>query len=178
MRKQFIETGEIVKLHGVSGEIKMYPWCDDTKFVEGLLRVFFDEDGQNEMKLEKVRTLKNMCLLKLENINTVEQAREFVGKTVYFAREDVKLPNGRYFAQDVIGCSVINEKTQVNYGEIINITHPAASDIYEIKNSKGDVFWFPAVNEFMGEIDIENRTVFVKPIAGMFESIGGNDDAD
>ncbi len=176
--KQYIETGEIVKIHGVAGEIKMYPWCDDPMFVADLKRLFFDENGQNEQNIETVREHKNMCLIKLSGIDTVESAREFIGKTVYFAREDVKLPKGRFFAQDVIGCSAIDENTRQNYGVIVNITHPAASDIYEIKNEKGETFLFPAVSEFLGEINIDAKTVLIRPISGMFEDLGGNDDAN
>ncbi len=177
LMKYYIETGEIVKIHGISGEVKLYPWCDDPYFVTGLSRLFLDADGQKQVELEKVRVQKNMCLLKIKGIDTVETAREFIGKTVYFAREDVKLPKGRYFAQDVIGSEVIDDNTGKIYGKIANILHPGANDVYEIKSENGDAFLFPAVSEFLGEIDIENKTVRVKPIDGMFENFGGNDDA-
>ncbi len=176
--KKFIETGEIVKVHGILGEVKLYPWCDGTDFVKNLTSVFLTKDGQDELEIEKVRTQKNMCIIKFLNIDTVEKARELVGKVAYFSREQVVLPKGRFFAQDVIDCRVVDEHTKKEYGIITNITHPAASDIYEIKNEEGQVFLFPAVSEFLGKIDIENKIVEVRPISGMFENIGGADDAN
>ncbi len=176
--KEYIEIGEFVKIHGINGEIKLYPWCDDVSFITKLSRLFLDEEGNKQIEIELARVNKKMCLLKLDGVDTVEQARPFINKTVYFARKDVKLPKGRYFVTDVIGCDVVDENTQVNYGKIVAITHPSNSDIYEIKNEHGQTFLFPAVNEFLGEIDIDKRIVFVRPISGMFNNLEGNDDAN
>ncbi len=166
--KEYIEAGECVKVHGTNGEIKLYPWCDDAEFIKKLKRLFFF-NSYEEYKINGVKTQKNMCILKLENINSIEEAHKFVSHIAYFKRSDVKLPKGRYFASDVIGLSVKNIDTGEIYGEISDITTRPIGDIYEIKNSDGKVFLFPAVGEFLKEINIDNKTVFIKPIEGMFE---------
>ena len=48
------------------------------------------------------------------------------------------------------------------------VTHPAASDVYEVRNEQGEVFLFPAVKEFLGELKPEEGFITVRPIAGMF----------
>ncbi len=176
--KEYIELGQFVKVHGINGELKLYPWCDDVTFVTKLTRLFLDENGKNQAIIELARTNKNMCLIKLEGINSVDDAKLFVEKIAYFARKDVKLPKGRFFVQDVLDCDVIDEKTSENYGKIIAITHPSTSDIYEIKNTKGQTFLFPAVSEFLGEINIEERFVKIGPIKGMFDNLEDSDDAN
>lgn len=178
MKKDFIEAGEFVTTHGIAGELKLYPWCDGPDFVAKLPRLFFTAQGGRESKIEQIRIHKGMCLVKLAGVDTVEQARPFIRKTAYFARADVKLEKGRYFAQDVIGCAVKHADTGECYGTITDITHPAASDIYTIQNEAGETFLFPAVPEFLGEIDPENGLVTVRPIAGMFGSQEGSADAD
>ncbi len=176
--KQYIEVGEFVKLHGIAGELKLYPWCDEPSFVTHLSRVFLDSNGQTQLQLENVRIQKNMCLVKIKGVDTTDKAHSFIGKQVYFLRSDIELPDGRYFAQDVLGCDVIDEKTRKKYGVITSITHPAASDIYEITDSDGKKHLFPAVDEFLGEIDINKKVVCVRPISGMFEDGGKSDDED
>ncbi len=167
--KQYIEAGECVKIHGIHGEIKLYSWCDSADFIKKLPRLFFLDMPEKEYKILSVKLLKNMCVLKLNGINTTQDAHAFVGKTAYFSRDDVKLPKGRFFATDIIGFDVQNEKTDEIYGEITDITNRAGTDIYEIKNKNGEVFLFPAVKEFLKKIDMENKLVLISPIKGMFE---------
>ncbi|MEG1012278.1 MAG: ribosome maturation factor RimM [Ruthenibacterium sp.] len=176
--KQYIEAGEIVTTHGVMGELKLYPWCDGPDFVAALPRLFFTPDGGAEKKIESVRAHKGMCILKLAGVDGMDATRPYLHKTAYFARDDVKLPAGRYFAQDIIGCTVQNADTAEVYGTVTDILHPASSDVYEVKNSAGEVFLFPAVPEFLSELAPEKGIVTVRPIPGMFTNAGGSDDAD
>ena len=104
--KQFIEAGEFVTTHGVMGELKLYPWCDGPEFVAALPRLFFTPEGGRETKVEAVRAHKGMCLVKLKGVDSIDAARPYIRKVAYFSRADVKLPEGRYFVQDIVGCTV------------------------------------------------------------------------
>ncbi len=176
--KEFIEAGECVKVHGLNGEVKLYPWCDDVSFIKKLPRLFFTQTGEKEHKIISMKTQKNMCILKFEGINCIEDAYPLIGKTAYFSRSDVKLPKGRHFATDVIGLSVKDIDSGKIYGEITDIMPRPTGDIYEVKNNEGQVFLFPAVKEFLKEINIEDKFVIVKPIAGMFDEDGEEIDED
>ena len=99
----------------------------------------------------------------------------YIGKTAYFARTDARLPAGRYFVQDIIGCEVRDAATGAVYGTVRDITHPAASDVYAIQTPQGGTVLFPAVAEFLGELCPQEGYVTVRPIPGMFD--GGEVDA-
>lgn len=176
--KQFIEVGEFVTTHGVMGELKMYPWCDGPEFVTQLPRLYFSAQGGRETSVESARVHKGMCLVKLKGVNSIDDARVYIHKTAYFNRADVNLPEGRFFVQDIIGCKVQDADTGKEYGVITAVDHPAANDIYTVKNEAGEVFLFPAVSEFLAELAPENGVVTVRPIPGMFTNEGGNDDED
>lgn len=165
--KQYIEIGEIVTTHGIGGEVKLYPWCDGPQFVTGFKRVYFSANGGTAVGVS-ARVQKNMALLKLEGVDTVEAAHALIGKIVYISRADAKLPKGRYFVQDLMGLTVKDAQTGKVYGTISNVSHPGSSDIYEIKAEDGETYLFPAVEEFLGGIDFETGEVLVKPIEGMF----------
>ena len=111
---------------------------------------------------------------KLVNMHTNEPID--APERYYFA--DVQLPEGRFFVQDIIGCKVLDADTKQEYGTVTDVTHPAASDVYEVRNEQGEIFLFPAVKEFLGELKPEEGFITVRPIAGMFTSGGGNDDED
>ena len=122
--KQFIEAGEFVTTHGVMGELKLYPWCDGPEFVAALPRLFFTPEGGRETKVEAVRAHKGMCLVKLKGVDSIDAARPYIRKVAYFSRADVKLPEGRYFVQDIVGCTVKDADTGVEYGVITAVGQP------------------------------------------------------
>ena len=65
---------------------------------------------------------------------------------------------------------MLDADTKQEYGTVTDVTHPAASDVYEVRNEQGEVFLFPAVKEFLGELKPEEGFITVRPIAGMFTS--------
>ena len=109
-----------------------------------------------------------MLFRSLEGVESVEEARRLVNRVLYAARSDIRLPKGRYFVQDIVGCTVADAQTGAEYGVVTNVTRPANCDIYEIKTPSGETVLFPAVPEFLGEVDVENERITVRPIEGMF----------
>ena len=101
--KQFLETGEIVNTHGIRGEVKLLPWADAPEFI-----LEFDElyiDGR-AYAIESARVQKTCVLLKLEGVDTVEEAIKLRGKVVSVDRTDIELEEGSYFIADLIGLPV------------------------------------------------------------------------
>ena len=104
--KRFLETGKIVGTHGVRGEVRVDPWSDSPEFVKRLKHLYFDE-GKVPVSLESSRVHKNQVLLKLKGVDTVEQADALRGKVLWLDREEVQLPEGTVFQQDLDWKSVV-----------------------------------------------------------------------
>lgn len=169
MKQRYLQAGEVVALHGIKGEIKLYPWCDGPDFLKSLKHLYANADGTGSYTVKTVRTQKNMALLKLEAVDTADEARQLLGKQLWLDREEAALPQGRHFIQDMIGMSVRDAATGENYGEIYGVVCPADTDIYEIRRPQGGTALFPAVEEFLAGTDWEKNEVLVKPIEGMFD---------
>ena len=46
MKKEFLECGRVLGPHGVRGAIKVEPWCDSPRVLQGQKRIFLAEkDG-------------------------------------------------------------------------------------------------------------------------------------
>ena len=72
----------------------------------------------------------------------------------------IKLPEGRYFIFDLIGCNVITD-TGENIGKVTDVMQPGANDVYVVKNDKSEVL-IPAVKSFVLDIDINKKQIIVK----------------
>lgn len=168
--KQFIEIGEVVSTHGLKGELKVYPWADDPEDFQKLKQLYLDSQGKTALQVLQTRVQKGMVYVKVKDVNTVEEARKVIRKTVYFNRDDLPLQEDRFFVQDLLGMLVKDGKTGQTYGKLTNITNTGASDIYHIQDGKGTMHLFPAAKEFLQEFNINEGYILINPIEGMFDT--------
>lgn len=167
--QNYLPACKIVTTHGVRGEMKALPLCDGAEFLAKCKRLFAKADGSGECRLLGVRAQGNMVLLRMEGVADMDAARAQVGRTYYFAKADVRLPKGRYFIDDLLGCRVVDAESGREYGTLTAVEHPAAQDIYTVTDPEGGTHMLPAVPEFVRSIDMEARTIAVTPIDGMFD---------
>ncbi|MCR5653260.1 MAG: ribosome maturation factor RimM [Ruminococcus sp.] len=166
MKKQFLEAGKVVGTHGLRGEIRVECWCDSPDYLARFKTLYFDE-GAVKVKV-KSRPHKNIVLTKPEGVDTVEDAQKLRGRVLYINRDDVKLPDGVNFIQDLIGCRVLDsDDNSVCYGEITDVFKTGANDVYTVKNGEKE-FLVPVVDSIVTEKNVDGGYVLVKPIKGLF----------
>lgn len=90
-----------------------------------------------------MRTQGNVILLRLADVTDMDAARAQVGRTYYFAKADARLPKGRYFIDDLLGCEVRDADTGAVYGILTEVDHPAAQDIYTVTDAAGEKHMLP-----------------------------------
>lgn len=175
--QNYLPACKIVSTHGVRGEMKALPLCDGAAFLAKFKRLFTSADGAGETRVLGVRAQGNVILLRLDGVTDMDAARAQVGRTYYLAKADAKLPRGRYFIDDLLGCDVVDADTDRVYGQLTNVDRPAAQDIYTVTDGAGEEHMLPAVPEFVRKIDIDARKIFVTPIEGMFtDAVNGDED--
>ena len=175
--QNYLPACKIVSTHGVRGEMKALPLCDGAAFLAKFKRLFTSADGAGETRVLGVRAQGNVILLRLDGVTDMDAARAQVGRTYYLAKADAKLPRGRYFIDDLLGCDVVDADTDRVYGQLTNVDRPAAQDIYTVTDGAGEEHMLPAVPEFVKKIDNHQRKIFVTPIEGMFtDAVNGDED--
>ena len=166
--QNYLPACKIVSTHGVRGEMKALPLCDGAQFLAKFKRLYAAANGSGEVALRGVRAQGNMLLVKLAGVEDMDAARAQVGKTYYFAKADAKLPEGRYFIDDLIGCTVLHADDGRTLGVVAKVDHPGVQDIYIVRDAAGEEHWIPAVPEFVVDVDIAARTVAAVLASGLF----------
>jgi len=157
--KQFIAVGQIINTHGVHGELKVYPLTDDIRRFRKLDHVIIDGE---EKKVVWCKLQADKVILKLEGIDSIEQARKLMEKYVEVKREDaVKLPEGSFFIADLIGCTVYDANGK-NLGVIADVIKTGSNDVYWIK--EGTELLIPALKDIVLEVDLNSRRITIKPV--------------
>ena len=158
MRLQYIEAGEIVNVHGLRGEVKVLCWLDDPEMLCEFDRCRIQG---REYTMEQVRVQKTCNLVKLQGIDTVEEAQKLRGKTVELYREDID--EEVIFAAELIGMEVFAEGK--NIGKIAEVLSYPGNSVYVVKGQYE--YMIPAVNQFILNTDMEANTMQVKLLEGM-----------
>ncbi len=167
MKKQYIEVGKIVTVQGIKGELRVNPWCDSPEFLLDFKVLFLDE-GKTPIKVERSRVQKNIVIMKIAGINDIETANNYRNKMLYLNKNEVKLPKGSYFIQDLEGLQVIDaDDNSIVYGELIEVSQTGANDVYHIKQGE-KVYLIPAIKQVVIETDIDAGVMKIRPIKGLF----------
>jgi 16S rRNA processing protein RimM len=145
--QDYLEAGKIINTHGIRGEVKIQPWCDEPEFLMELDTLYV---GGKAMKVKSTRIHKGNVLAMLEGINSIEDAEPLKNQIVYVSREDVELPEGRHFIADLIGLTVRNADTGEELGKLTDVLDYPTQDIFVVKGEHE--YLVPAVDAFMGEI--------------------------
>ena len=161
MKKEFLETGKIVSTHGLHGDIKILPWADSPEFLLEFDRVFI---RKQEYAVEDARVQKTCVLMKLEGIDTVEDAAKLRDQIVFIARDDIELEDGAIFIQDLLGLPVRTEDG-VEIGKLKDVISTGANDVFFVKSAHE--YMIPAVPEFVLERNVDEGFIRVRLIEGM-----------
>lgn len=165
--KQFLEIGKIVSVFGIKGEVKVQPWCDSPDFLcefETLYRKSGDK-----VEIEHSRVQKNIVVMKIKGVDTVEDAQKMRNHVLYMDRDDVELDEGCYFVQDLIGLEVRDADSGESYGKISEVSETGANDVYHVVNDEGRTLLVPAIPSVIVETDLEAQAMLIRPLDGLFD---------
>lgn len=165
---QSVLIGQIVNVHGIKGEVKVYPYTDDVdSLAKKLKRVYLDENLKEEYKTS-CRVQKGMLLVKIFGIDTVEMAQTLRNKYIYISDEDLDiLDEDNYYIKDLIGLDVIDISNNEIIGNVEYIFNTGANDVYEITTKQNTKVYLPAIKQVIKKVDIKARKIYVEIMEGL-----------
>lgn len=158
MKLKFVEAGEIVTTHGVRGEVKVLPWLDSPEDLCDFERCRI---SGVEYTIENCRIQKSCNLVKLEGIDTMEDAQKMRGKVIELYREDID--DEVIFAAELIGVEVFAEGEKI--GVVKDVLDYPGNKVYVVKGAHE--YMIPAVSAFVLSTDMEKNEMQVRLIEGM-----------
>lgn len=165
MRPEFIQVGTVVNAHGIRGEVKVNPLQGfDPEFIADFDTLYI---GNQKTTVKSARVHKSTALLTLPNVTDMDAALALKGKSVSIRREDAQLPEGEYFDEELVGCTVIDDATGETVGTVDRVLTYPAHKIYQVKGG-GHEYLIPAVRgAFIKHIDPEAAVIRVHMMKGL-----------
>lgn len=166
--KQFLETGKITGTHGLKGEVRVQPWADSPEFLAEFDELYLDK-GAKKIGITSSRVHKNMLIMKIKGVDSIEEADWLRNKVLYMNRDDVELEEGAFFIQDLIGLDVIDDDTGERLGRLDDVSETGANDVYHVKTDDGREFLIPVIPDVVKDISPEDGYIKIFRMKGLFE---------
>lgn len=157
-------VGKILKFHGLKGELKVksYSKTGNNYFAEGKTIIV----NEKEYLIKRVRFHQNAYLLTLDGYEDINLVQHLHSQDVYSTKENDVLADQQYYFTDIIGCKVVVDGQESGYVE--DIRENVTQDLLII-NKDGVKRMVPYVDAFIGRVDLDERTIEIKPIKGLLD---------
>ena len=165
MKQDMVRVGRITGVHGIRGELKVFPLERDADFLASFKTVYLD--GQ-PAAVTAGRVHKDLALLKLAGVEDRTAAEALRGKELLIRRADARLSAGEYFDEELIGLDVYDGETGKRVGELTKVEHYPASKVYTVRGVKE--FLVPAVKDaFILGVNLEDNRMDIQVWEGLDE---------
>ncbi len=152
--KRYLQAGRLNSPRGLRGEIRFACWCDSMEFLSGVSKLYLDENGERFLEVETYRPQLGTVVFKGYPDRTSVSA--LVGRTLWFDRKDVTLPDGSWFNQDLIGTPVLDETSGRVIGVLQEIEERSGRFLWHIRDGRRE-FLFPPASEYLCSVKPEEE---------------------
>ena len=168
LSQEFIVIGKVVSAQGNKGEVNVLPLTDSIDRFNNLDNVFLrNKNSQTILNVEKIRIRKNIVILKLKDIENIQEAKMIVGSILEVERKNaVKLSKDTYFTFEIIGLEVYTENN-IFLGKVENIISTGSNDVYVVKRKDKEELFIPAIHDVVKNINLEKKRITINMVDGL-----------
>ena len=164
--EELYQIGKLGKTHGVKGEISFL--FDDDVFdrvdadylilkVDGILVPFFIEEYRFKSD--------SNAIIKFEDIDTQERARELTGCEVYFPRELADSDDDSISWAAIVGFDIIDANSGKPVGRIASVDDSTINILFCLEDGR----LIPASDDLITGIDKANKTITINIPEGLLD---------
>ena len=168
--EKFLKIGAVTTTHGVRGEMKVFPTTDDPQRFLDLDEVILTNGKQSEThSIVGVKFFKNLVILKLEGIESMDEAVRYRSWDVMIPREKgVPLKENEYYVADVIGMTVWTEDGKL-FGTLKDVMETGANDVYVVQTKEHGEVLIPAIKACIMRVNVEEGEMTVHLLPGLID---------
>jgi 16S rRNA processing protein RimM len=163
---RFLLLGEILRPHGIHGELKIRVLTDYPERITDLETVYVSDDPNDKdapsYSVEHMRPQNAYGLLKLRGVQTREQAETLRQLYIMVALEDaVPLEDGEFFIYQLIGLSVQTVEGD-HLGTLTDVLETGANAVYVVDSADYGEVLIPAIANTIVQTDLDSQIMIVK----------------
>ena len=153
---EMIYIGKTVSTFGIKGELKVisdFEYCDKAYKVGNKVLI-----NNIEHIISSIRYHKNYVLLKIDNLNNINDIFKYGGFNIYIKRLDLNLSKDEFLYKDLINSEVIDED-DTKLGKIIEVVN-GINVLIKVKGTKE--FYIPLIDNYVKRFDLDKKILYTK----------------
>ena len=158
---KYIIVGKILSTQGINGWVTIQSFTSNPKDIFTYDLKILVEDVYKDIKIMEYNFMPKKTTMKIEGLNSIEQANEYLKKNIYISKKDLPVVNDdEYYWHQLIGLNVVNEK-DIKLGVVDSLFTSGDNDVLVVKkdNSNQEVF-IPFLKKHL--VKIASNTIFVR----------------
>lgn len=167
-----IEIGYVARSQGLHGEVRVRLYNEQSTLLDEVDSVRAEgPDGAPPriLQIESVRGGGKGLIVGFEGIADREAADRLVGAKLWVDRAQLPaLEDGEYYHFELIGLKVIDEQGRA-LGTLEEVYDLPSNDVYVVRGKVVGELMVPALENFIGAIDMEARTLTLKNVDELLE---------
>ena len=167
---EYLLLGYIIDSFSLDGTVKILSKTDfaDLRYQEGNKVFFYSPKTKErlEMTVNKYRANGQFDFVKVEEVNSPEEAQSFKGYEVQVEKDYKNMEKDTYYFVDLVGCEVLDENDQV-LGKVSQVEEFPAQLTLRVKRKDQPDFLVPFVKAFIRSVDIEKKKIVINVIGGL-----------
>ena len=164
-----LRVGVITSVHGLSGEVKVYPTTDSPDRYDTLSDVILVCRGmERELKIVSRRYFKQFVIVRFADLHRIEDVQGFVKGELYVTRENaLPLEEGEYYIADLQGLTVMDDEGSY-LGILQDVLQTGANDVYIVRNGDKEIL-LPVIESCIKSVDLEKGVVTAHILPGLID---------
>lgn len=118
------------------------------------------------MTLNYFRMKGDLLILGFDEVSSIDEAENFVKWELDIDKAEAPIPEDHYRIADLVGCEVFDEG-DAKLGEVKDVFSYSPTWTLRVKRDGLKDFFVPFVDEFVKEVDTENKKVVIHVIPGL-----------
>lgn len=128
---------------------------------------YYMGDDHQPVTVTGVRHHNKGLIVQLDGINSREAIAELRNKDLFVSAGDrPPLPDGEFYAHELIGMQVITDEGQ-SLGVLAEIIETGAKNVFVVRDEEGSEILLPDTEEVVLEIDVGSKEMRVHLIDGL-----------
>lgn len=162
------QLGEVIKTHGLHGEVSILLDVDFPDEYQNLESVFLHQKGKLvPFFIESIQIAANKAITKFEDIDSIESASELVKCELYLPLANLpQLPEGSYYFHDLVDCEVFEK--DVSYGKVKEVIDLSGNELLSVVHESRELL-IPLNEEILKGVDLKNRRIEVALPDGLLD---------
>lgn len=168
--KEYQYIGTISSPNGFKGKINLKDVPEGIEKIRNKSTILcgFSPKFAQRFTLDSFSKKETKAVVILNEVKSDKEVFDLKEKGLFTHQENLVIPEKEVLTDDIIGVTVIEQKTGNIIGEIIDVWYLPGNDVWLAKTNKGNLP-LPVIEDVIIETDWENSKIFVNIIDGLWD---------